>query len=230
MDDKAREPKNSLSPGGDGRGAGWSFTPPARENDGGAGWRTFARTGFTALDIETTGLSPSCSGIVEIAGLRVLPGGAETAFQTLVDPRRAIPRAVTAIHGISDDMVRGAPFAEDVIGRLVEFAAGTPLVLHNAPFDLGFLTPLVLRAGLEWRSPAVYDTLRLARRAFPGLRSYSLENLSRFFDFDAGRHHRALADCEYCARLFSLILPRLRAADDETFRRDFASPPRLLGR
>lgn len=194
-----------------------------------AGTGPFAKTGYTALDIETTGLSRSSCGIVEIAALKVLPGGGRATFQTLVDPRCAIPRAVTAIHGISGDMVRGAPFAEDVIGDLVEFAAGTPLVLHNAPFDMGFLTPLVRRAGLEWRSPAVFDTLRLARLAFPGLRSYSLENLSRFFDFDAGGHHRALADCEYCARLFERILAAMRAARDETFLDLYASPPKLLG-
>ena len=117
-----------------------------------------------------------------------------------------------------------------MVGGLVEFAAGTPLVLHNAPFDLGFLTPVVRRRGLAWRSPAVFDTLKLARRAFPGLHSYSLENLSRFFDFDSGGHHRALADCEYCAKLFRLVCAKLRAPGcDEAFCKEFASPLRLLG-
>ena len=192
--------------------------------------RPLDETGFTALDIETTGLSPAFCGIVEIAALKVLPGGESQTFQTLVDPHCVIPRAVTAIHGISSDMVRGAPCAEEVVGGLIEFAAGTPLVLHNAPFDLGFLTPIVQRQGLAWRSPAVFDTLRLAKRAFPGLRSYSLENLSRFFDFDAGNHHRALADCEYCARLFQLIRAKLRTPDgEESFCRKCASSPKLLG-
>ena len=189
-----------------------------------------SHTGFTALDIETTGLSPQFCGIVEIAALKVLPDGRNETFQTLVDPRCVIPRAVTAIHGISGDMVRGAPCAEEVVGGLVEFTAGTPLVLHNAPFDLGFLTPVVRRRGLAWRSPAVFDTLKLARRAFPGLHSYSLENLSRFFDFDSGGHHRALADCEYCAKLFRLVCAKLRAPGcDEAFCKEFASPLRLLG-
>ena len=204
--------------------------PPSEADETRAASFDLSHTGYTALDIETTGLSPQFCGIVEIAALKILPDGRSETFQTLVDPRCVIPRVVTAIHGISDDMVRGAPCAEEVVSGLVEFAAGTPLVLHNAPFDLGFLTPIVQRRGLAWRSPAVFDTLKLARRAFPGLHSYSLENLSRFFDFDSGHHHRALADCEYCAKLFQLILAKLHVSTcDEAFCKECASSLRLLG-
>ncbi len=189
-------------------------------------------SGFAALDIETTGLSPSFCGIVEIAALKVLPDGTVEAFQTLVNPRCFIPRAVTAIHGITDDMVRGQPTAEGVAPQLLEFVGTMPLVLHNAPFDMGFLNPLIKSLGLQWSSPALFDTLPLSRKAFPGLRSYSLENLSRFFDFDAGGHHRALADCRYCAQLFQRILKKLGAASlsyDE-FAGNFGASKRLLGR
>lgn len=189
-------------------------------------------SGFAALDIETTGLSPSFCGIVEIAALKVLPDGTVEAFQTLVNPRCFIPRAVTAIHGITDDMVRGQPTAEGVAPQLLEFVGTMPLVLHNAPFDMSFLNPLIKSLGLQWSSPALFDTLPLSRKAFPGLRSYSLENLSRFFDFDAGGHHRALADCRYCAQLFQRILKKLGAASlsyDE-FAGNFGASKRLLGR
>lgn len=189
-------------------------------------------SGFAALDIETTGLSPSFCGIVEIAALKVLPDGTVEAFQTLVNPRCFIPRAVTAIHGITDDMVRGQPTAEGVAPQLLEFVGTMPLVLHNAPFDMGFLNPLIKSLGLQWSSPALFDTLPLSRKAFPGLRSYSLENLSRFFDFDAGGHHRALADCRYCAQLFQRILKKLGVASlsyDE-FAGNFGASKRLLGR
>ena len=170
-----------------------------------------AEQGFTALDIETTGLSPSFCGIVEIAALKVQPDGSALTFQTLVDPQCYIPDAVISIHGITNDMVRGLPSARKVVPRLVEFVGTSPLVLHNAPFDMSFLNPVLEQTGLSWRSPAVFDTLPLSRRAFPGLRSYSLENLSRFFDFDSGGHHRALADCRYCAQLFLRILNKIGA-------------------
>lgn len=186
--------------------------------------------GYTALDIETTGLSPTFCGIVEIAALKVLPDGEERTFQTLVNPGCHIPRGVTAIHGITDAMVRGQPDAESVIGRLVQFVDDSPLVLHNAPFDMGFINPVVRRLNLGWSSPAIFDTLTMSRRAFPGRRSYSLENLSKFFDFDAGGHHRALADCRYCAQLFELIIEHYNASlvSFEEFAQEFAASKRLL--
>ncbi len=188
--------------------------------------------GFTALDIETTGLSPAFCGIVEIGAMKFLPGGAVETFQTLVDPQRRIPRSVTAIHGITDSMVRDQPRADEAVSRLVEFTGASPLVLHNAPFDMGFLNPVVRGQNLRWASPAVFDTLRLSRRAFPGMRSYSLENLSRFFDFDSGGHHRALADCRYCAQLFARILRKLVEPDMtfDGFAEKYASSERLLAR
>lgn len=186
--------------------------------------------GYTALDIETTGLSPTFCGIVEIAALKVLPDGEERTFQTLVNPGCHIPSGVTAIHGITDAMVRGQPDAESVIGRLVQFVDDSPLVLHNAPFDMGFINPVVRRLNLGWGSPAIFDTLTMSRRAFPGRRSYSLENLSKFFDFDAGGHHRALADCRYCAQLFELIIEHYNASlvSFEEFAQEFAASKRLL--
>jgi DNA polymerase-3 subunit epsilon len=188
--------------------------------------------GFTALDIETTGLSPSFCGIVEIAALKVLPGGSARTFQTLVNPLCYIPDAVISIHGITNDMVRGQPSARAVVPSLIEFVGTSPLVLHNAPFDMSFLNPVLEQAGLCWHSPAVFDTLPLSRRAFPGLRSYSLENLSRFFDFDSGGHHRALADCRYCAQLFLRILNKFGAKSltFEEIVRNYSSSQRLLGR
>ncbi|MDY4032848.1 MAG: 3'-5' exonuclease [Pyramidobacter sp.] len=193
---------------------------------------SIAETGFTALDIETTGLSPALCGIVEIAALKIFPDGSQRPFQMLVDPGRPIPRDVSAIHGIDDAMVRGQPRAADAVAALVSFVGPSPLVLHNAPFDMSFLNPVVRRQRLQWSSPAVFDTLKLSRQAFPGLNSYSLENLSRFFDFDAGGHHRALTDCRYCAQLFARILRKIRGLDMDfaAFAREYASSARLLDR
>lgn len=193
---------------------------------------TILETGFTALDIETTGLSPSFCGIVEIAALKILPGGGEESFQTLVDPQRRIPAAVRSIHGITDSMVSGKPRAAEAVRPLVDFVGESPLVLHNAPFDMGFLNPVLRAQKITWGSPAVFDTLPLSRRAFPGLRSYSLENLSRFFDFESGGHHRALADCRYCAQLFVRILRKFSAAamPFAALADEYASSARLLSR
>lgn len=193
---------------------------------------SIAETSFTALDIETTGLSPAFCSIVEIAALRILPDGEQQSFQMLVDPGRPIPRSATAIHGIDDAMVHGQPCAADAVASLIAFVGSSPLILHNAPFDMSFLNPVVRQQQLQWGSLAVFDTLKLSRKAFPGLNSYSLEALSRFFDFNLGGHHRALTDCRYCAQLFARILHKICSfnMDFETFRREYASSSRLLAR
>lgn len=193
--------------------------------------RNFAESAFTALDIETTGLSPKKSKIVEIAALKILPDGQSEHYQTLVDPKVHIPDSVVAIHGITDDMVCGQPSAETAVEGLVKFVGDSPLVLHNARFDMSFINAIMHKRHLQWSSPAVFDTLTLSRRAFPGLPSYSLVNLSRFFDFDTGHHHRALSDCHYCAMLFEKILEEFDASDAgfEEFIHEYAAPVSLLG-
>lgn len=187
-------------------------------------------SGLTAIDIETTGLSPRRCKIVEIAALKRLPDGRTEEFATLVDPRVRIPPSSTAIHGITDAMVKGAPTADEAAARLLEFVGESHIAAHNAKFDLGFLTPIVKALRREWQSPAAFDTVRIARLAYPGLKSYSLENLSAFLDFERGGHHRALADCAYCEQLFSMAYARLRPADFATFARDNSESPALLGR
>ncbi len=191
-----------------------------------------SETGFTAIDIETTGLKPSFCGIVEIGATRIFPDGSTQNFQTLVDPGCCIPREVVAIHGITDSMVCGQPCAAEAVRSLVEFAGASPLVLHNAPFDMGFLNPLVRGQNIRWGSSVMFDTLPLSRLAFPGMASYSLKNLSRFFDFDSGTHHRALADCRYCALLFMRILNKLAAPEMtfDSFAEKYASTERHLAR
>ncbi len=187
--------------------------------------------GFVALDIETTGLSPAHCGIVEIAALRFRPGQELEAFQRLINPGRPIPQSVQQVHGISDAMVRDQPPAEEVASELVDFVGPSPLVLHNAPFDLAFLKGPIKRASRAWGSPAVFDTLTLSRAAFPGMASYSLSSLSRFFEFSAGKHHRALADCRYCSLLFARILEKVdqwRCLELQGLIQDYAAPSGLL--
>lgn len=189
------------------------------------------KTGFVALDIETTGLSLRKCSIVEIGALRFYPGSELESFQMLINPGCPIPAEAQAIHGICDAMVQGKPNAEAAIRSLTSFVGEYPLVLHNAPFDLGFLNPILRRLGLCWKSLAVFDTLPLGRAAFPGLKNYSLENLSRFFEFDSGGHHRALADCRYCELLFEKVLQkidRLHCLEMSVFIKDYSSPLELL--
>ena len=132
---------------------------------------------FTVFDFETTGMSPVSDRVVELAALRIDLDGEESCYHSLVDPGRPIPPGVTAIHHITDEMVRGAPHFAAVGREFLEFAEGSTLVAHNARFDLGFLQEGLNRCGLPlWRGKTL-DSVRLARRCFPGLASYRLQDL-----------------------------------------------------
>ncbi|WP_434582127.1 exonuclease domain-containing protein [Carbonactinospora thermoautotrophica] len=94
---------------------------------------------FVVVDLETTGNSPPGAGITEIGAVKVRGGQVLGEFHTLVDPGTPIPPFITVLTGITDQMVAGAPGIADVLPRFLEFAGGSVLVAHNAPFDVGFL-------------------------------------------------------------------------------------------
>ena len=117
-----------------------------------------------ALDTETTGMSPALGHrLVEVARVAIVNGALGDEWSSLVDPGRPIPADATRVHGISDDMVAGAPKAAEA-GRLLRAAcADLPLVFHNASFDLPFLLQLFRDAGAPTLlNPCVH---RQARRS-----------------------------------------------------------------
>ena len=171
---------------------------------------------FTVFDFETTGMSPVRDRVVELAALRIDADGSESAFHSLVNPGCRIPPGVTAVHHITDDMVAEAPRFADVARDFLEFAEESTLVAHNAMFDLGFLQEGLARCGLPlWRGKTL-DSLKLARRCFPDLASYRLQQLRRELqlddDPDNAQAHRAGADVYWTMQLLRRSLERaLRA-------------------
>ena len=171
---------------------------------------------FTVFDFETTGMSPVCDRAVELAALRIGTDGSTRAFQSLINPRRSIPAAVTAIHHITDAMVSDAPSFYAVAKDFLDFAAGTTLVAHNARFDLGFLQEGLARCGLPlWRGKTL-DSLKLAKRCYPGLPSYKLQQLRCLLQLEDecgnDQAHRAGADVYWTMQVLKLSLERaLRA-------------------
>lgn len=171
---------------------------------------------FTVFDFETTGMSPVYDRVVELAALRIEADGAESSFQRLVDPGRPIPPGVSCIHHITDDMVAGAPRFAAVAREFLDFAEGTTLVAHNAIFDLGFLQEGLARCGLPlWRGKTL-DSVKLARRCFPGLASYRLQNLRQALRLDDepgnDQAHRAGADVFWTMQVLKLSLERVLRA------------------
>jgi len=166
---------------------------------------------FTVYDTETTGMSPTGDRIVEIAAVRVGADGERTTFHSLVNPGRPIPSPLSAIHGITDEMVSVAPAFCEVAPLFLAFAADSTLVAHNARFDLSFLQESLFREGLETWSGKTLDTIRLMKMAYPGMESYSLGALRKAFalDDDAGPAHRAYADVQWTVDVLSFALRRL---------------------
>jgi len=180
------------------------------------------RTTFVALDFETTGLSPVLDRVVEIGAVRFRmiegPGGwacaPEAELSTLVNPGRPIPPAASAVNGITDLDVSGAP-AYDLAGlELLAFLGDAVIVAHNAPFDLGFLFEESLRAGFPPPPNAAYDTIVVARTAVPHLPSYSLKALATSFGIVQRDAHRGADDARVCMELFARCTALLARGQD----------------
>ena len=94
---------------------------------------------YVALDLETTGLSPKNDRILEIGAVKIEEGRETGRIATLIDPQMKIPERITALTGISQKMVKGMPVIGEVVGELVEFCEGFPLLGHNIIFDFSFV-------------------------------------------------------------------------------------------
>jgi DNA polymerase-3 subunit epsilon len=162
---------------------------------------------FVVVDLETTGLSPRTSRICEIGAQRVRALELEDAFETLVDPRVALPAAVTSLTGIRAETLRGAPRAELAVRRLLAFAGDAAIVAHNARFDLAFLDREVeLLTGRRIAAPVV-DTVWLARRLLgERTKKVGLASLAHFFGVSTEPCHRALPDARATAEILVVLI------------------------
>src|SRR3954452_7704439 len=167
---------------------------------------------FTVVDLETTGGSPHDGCMVtEIGAVKVRGGEVLGEFQTLVNPHTQIPPFIAVVAGISNAMVADAPPIESALPAFLEFAAGTVLVAHNAPFDVGFLKDFNELQGRAWPGFEVVDTARLARRVItrddaPNCR---LSSLARVFHSATTPNHRALADARATVDVLHGLMERL---------------------
>lgn len=158
------------------------------------------------LDTETTGLDPSLGHrIVEVGAVelfnRVATG---QTFHAYINPQRDVPDEAYRVHGLSTEFLASKPAFTQIANELEEFLADSPLVIHNAEFDLRFLNSELGRLG---RAPLVsgraIDTLLIARSKFPGA-SNSLDALCQRFRVDASRRakHGALIDAQILAEVY----------------------------
>lgn len=162
-------------------------------------------TPLVAFDTETTGLKAESDYIIEIGAVRFgAKGVTGEPFSAMIKPPIPIPQEITKITGITDDDVRGASSASEVLPRFLEYIGDAVLVAHNAGFDLGFVSSELQRASLAPLDGRACDTLTMYRRLWPGLPkgSYKLDSLADKCGIDKGQSHRATDDALTCARLF----------------------------
>ena len=163
---------------------------------------------FVVFDIETTGFSPEECNITEIGAVKIEKGEITGRFSTFVNPAQPIPYRIQKKTGITDDMVKDAPFVNDALTSFRQFAGDAVLVAHNAGFDMSFVAAKEKAVGIE-REYSYVDTLGMSRLLVPELSKFALDSLTKFFKVPLENHHRACDDAEATAHIFLKLLGRL---------------------
>lgn len=160
---------------------------------------------FIAVDVETTGFSPSRGDRVIEVGAVVIEGRRlADEFHSLVNINQRIPRSAAAVHGITEEMLAGWPGPEAVFPKFRKFVRGGVLVAHNAQFDVRFLRYelALLGLGLDNRHLC---TLELSRKRYPRIPDHRLETVCRHLFGtvkEEAQTHRALGDARMVARVW----------------------------
>ena len=160
------------------------------------------------LDTETTGLYPAHGHrIIEIAAIEMVNRRpTNNHFHVYLNPEREIDPAAQEVHGITLEFLQDKPFFAAVAADMLDFVRDAELIIHNAPFDVGFLNSELGRIGLlpiDTICGKITDTLKLAKDARPGQRN-NLNALCSHFGIDNSRRtlHGALLDAELLAEVY----------------------------
>jgi DNA polymerase-3 subunit epsilon len=160
---------------------------------------------YAIVDIETTGSHPDKNGITEIA--IVLHNGKEVEgrYVTLINPGIQIPKYISYLTGITNEIVETAPSFSKVAFSIYNLLNNRIFIAHNVNFDYSFIRYHLIQNGYHWL-PKKLCTLKLSRKAFPGLAKYGLGHLCKTFDIPVYNRHRAGGDADATAILFQKIL------------------------
>ena len=159
---------------------------------------------IAVIDFETTGMTPAQGArATEVAIVLLEQGRVVDRFQSLMQSGAWVSPFITQLTGITNQMLRTAPPAAEVMRDAARFVGRAPMVAHNASFDSKFWQAELELAGEAAPQPFACTVL-LSRRIYPQAPSHSLGNLARYLQLpDTGRAHRALADAEMAAALLA---------------------------
>ena len=162
------------------------------------------------LDTETTGIDPAQGHrIIEIGALEMvnqMPSGEQ--FHIYINPEREIDAGAVAVHGLTNEFLDDKPVFADIADEFLAFIGDSMMVIHNAPFDMGFINAELARLGRPvLPMTRATDTLTMARRKFPGAQA-NLNALCRRFEIDNSHRdlHGALVDADLLASVYIELL------------------------
>lgn len=157
------------------------------------------------LDTETTGLNPNQGHrLVEVAAIELCDRKvSDRSFHRYLNPEREIDEGAASVHGLTLDRLQDEPKFAEIAPALLEFISGAELIIHNAPFDMGFLNAELARAGLPLLENPVIDTLKVAKDLHPGKKNNLNALCDRYLIDNSHRVlHGALLDTELLAEVY----------------------------
>ena len=162
------------------------------------------------LDTETTGIDPAQGHrIIEIGALEMVnqtPSGEQ--LHIYINPEREIDAGAIEVHGLTNEFLGDKPVFADIVDEFLAFIGESMMVIHNAPFDMGFINAELARLGKPTLPMTrATDTLTMARRKFPGAQA-NLNALCRRFEIDNSHRdlHGALVDADLLASVYIELL------------------------
>lgn len=162
---------------------------------------------FVVLDVETTGFDNRKNHVIEIGMIKVEDGKEVAIFSSFINPGTPIPTHITNLTGITDADVQSAPHFDEIANEIVAFMGDAILVGHNVQFDIGFMRSEFMHCCIR-KDFHYVDTLFLARKAFPALKSHKLSNLIVHLGFEETQSHRALDDARWTLKVLTTICDR----------------------
>ena len=173
---------------------------------------------MVVFDIETTGLSNRNCKIIEIGAVKIKDGEILDRLDFFVDPEEPISEEITKLTSITNEMVAGQIKEREAIEKFLAFAGDSLLIAHNANFDVGFIRIAADRHGIPFENTYL-DTVGLSRYVNPELKKHKLDVIAEHYNLEDFHHHRASDDAEILAKIFFVMLDRLKSEGIHNFER-----------
>ncbi len=164
---------------------------------------------IVVLDFEATGLNTAMDRVIEIGAVKLVGGTMVDSLSLLVNPKKPLPEKIVKITGITDMMLADKETAETAMPKLMDFIGNAAIAAHNATFDAAILKSELKRLDRSFHGPVI-DTLTLARKMFPELKSFKLASVCKRLQVSLKNAHRAVHDATATALCLAKMIRQLQ--------------------